>query len=181
MGDRQRSPVRWWRKLCVQSCISISNIYPSCHLDVFDHTTIVLASGAASGTSGNVYFGRPWGSTFCFGLIFMRRTLTAPWPYPRRLRQVSIVYHSARFSSDIIYLPESSSKIQLSRHLLTLPYGQFGIPATSTRTMSSSLSTTPLGVVSVVQIVPTFQQSWMQTRLLHTPFRVQLGAIMRTG
>jgi hypothetical protein len=90
----------------------------------------------------------------------MRRTLTALLD-PTLADYAKLVLSNTLpdFMSDVIYLPESSSKIQLSRYLLTMPYGQFGIPATSTQTMSSQLNTTPLGVVSVVHLVPTLQQS----------------------
>ncbi|RDB14828.1 Pectinesterase [Hypsizygus marmoreus] len=43
---------------------------------VFDKNTIVLASGAASDTSGKVYFGRPWGAYA--KVIFKNTVVTAP-------------------------------------------------------------------------------------------------------
>jgi len=44
---------------------------------VFDSNTIVLASGAASGTSGAAYFGRPWGDYA--KVIFKNTVVTAPF------------------------------------------------------------------------------------------------------
>ncbi|GLB38743.1 hypothetical protein LshimejAT787_0506080 [Lyophyllum shimeji] len=43
---------------------------------VFDKNQIVLASGAASNTAGNVYFGRPWGAYA--KVIFKNTVVTAP-------------------------------------------------------------------------------------------------------
>ena len=43
-------------------CLRFPMFYPLCLLDVFNQNTIILASGALNGTSGNVYFGRPWRS-----------------------------------------------------------------------------------------------------------------------
>ncbi|KAF8886201.1 pectin lyase fold/virulence factor [Infundibulicybe gibba] len=47
---------------------------------VFNQNTIVLASGAASNTAGNVYLGRPWSNFAKYGLrvIFKNTQVTAP-------------------------------------------------------------------------------------------------------
>ncbi|KAF5377943.1 hypothetical protein D9615_006751 [Tricholomella constricta] len=44
---------------------------------VFDNNKIVLAFGAASGTDGKVYFGRPWGAYA--KVIFKNTVVTAPF------------------------------------------------------------------------------------------------------
>ena len=64
--------------------------------DVFNQNTIVLASGALNRTSGNVYFGRPWRSMFCFGMEFVKHTanmstIHPSFTHPRRLCQVSVL------------------------------------------------------------------------------------------
>ena len=58
-------------------CLHFAMFYPLCLSDVFNQNTIVLASGASNGTSGHVYFGRPWRSTSRLRIKYVRSTTNA--------------------------------------------------------------------------------------------------------
>ncbi|KAJ6614562.1 pectinesterase [Mycena sp. CBHHK59/15] len=61
---------------CEDFKITFNRIWLDVHTDVFNQNTIVLASDAASGTSGKIYLGRPWGDYA--KVIFKNTVITAP-------------------------------------------------------------------------------------------------------